>query len=189
MDVREAIRSRRTIFQFKPTPIPTEQLEAVLAYGVWAPNHHLTQPWRFTLIGSETLAILTRRYGEIQAQKAPPGADESLLQRMREAGVAKFRSKPTIVAVSCVQQGDEHARREDYAATCCAIQNIQLAGWAEGIGMQWTTGPITREPETYRLLGIDPESEYILGFLYIGYPDESPVRERKPLADVLRRTP
>jgi nitroreductase len=189
MHVHQAIRTRRTIFQFKPEPVPVERLEAVLAYGVWAPNHHLTQPWRFTLLGEETRQTLAQRYGEIQTTKAPPDSDEALRQKLRAAGVAKFLSKPTIVAVSCIQHGDEQERREDYAATCCAMQNIQLAAWADGIGMQWTTGPITRELDTYRLLGIDPEQEYILGFLYVGFPDESPTRDRKPLTEVLRRTP
>jgi nitroreductase len=189
MHVHEAIRTRRTIFKFKPDPVPVERVEAILAYGIWAPNHHLTEPWRFTLLGEETRQILARRYGEIQVAKAPADADEGLREKLREAGVAKFLSKPTIVAVSCLQEGDEQARREDYAATCCAMQNVQLAAWADGIGMQWTTGPITRERETYRLLGIDGEQEYILGFLYVGFPDESPSRERKLLSDVLRRTP
>lgn len=189
MDVRDAIRTRRTIFRFKPEPVPLEKLKALLAYGIWAPNHHLTEPWRFTVLGEQTRQTLARRYGELQAQKAPPDADETLRRRLCEAGIAKFLSKPTIVAISCLQQGDAQRRREDYAATCCALQNIQLAAWAEGIGMQWTTNPITMEPDTYRLLGIDPEQEYIIGFLYVGFPDESPTRERKPLCEVLRLTP
>jgi nitroreductase len=189
MHVHDAIRSRRSIFRFKPDPVPLETLERILAFGVWAPNHNLTEPWRFTLIGEETRQILARRYGEVQLRKAPPDADDALRARLREAGVAKFLSKPTIVAVSCLQQGEEQRRREDYAATCCAVQNIQLAAWPEGIGMQWTTNPLTMDPETYRLLGVDREQEYIIGFLYIGYPDESPTRERKSLAEVLRRTP
>ena len=188
MHVHEAIRTRRTIFRFKPGPVPMETLEAILGYGVWAPNHHLTEPWRFTLLGEETRQILARRYGEIQVAKAPADADDARRSLLRDAGVAKFLSKPTIVAVSCLQHGDEQERREDYAATCCAIQNVQLAAWAEGVGMQWTTGPITRELETYRLLGIAPEGEYLIGFLYIGFPDEAPRRDRKAIGEVLRRT-
>ena len=97
-------------------------------------------------------------------------------------------SKPTIVAVSCLQEGDEQRRREDYAATCCAVQNVHLAAWNEGVGMQWTTGPITLEKETYELLGVDPEREYMIGFLYTGYPSEVPTPRRKPLAEVMRWT-
>jgi nitroreductase len=69
------------------------------------------------------------------------------------------------------------------------VQNIQLAAWAEGIGMQWSTNALTKDPATYELLGIDRDREYIIGFLYIGYPDEMPTRQRKPLSEVLRRVP
>jgi nitroreductase len=189
MHVHEAIRSRRSIFQFRPEPVPIDVLERLLAFGVWAPNHLLTEPWRFTLLGEETRGVLAARYGERQAEKAPADADDELRERLRAAGRAKFLSKPAVVVVSCLQEGDGQRRREDYAATCCAIQNIQLAAWAEGIGMQWSTNVLTLDPETYTLLGIDAEREYILSFLYVGYPAETPTRQRTPLHEVLRRTP
>jgi nitroreductase len=93
------------------------------------------------------------------------------------------------VAVSCLQEGDDQLRREDYAAACCAIQNIQLAAWAEGVGVQWSTGPITLEEDTMRLIGVDPEREYVVGFLYMGYPQDIPTQSRKPPGEVIRWTP
>jgi nitroreductase len=189
MHVHEAIQSRRSIFHFKPGPVPDELLEKILSFGVWAPNHLLTEPWRFTALGEAARQTLAQRYGEVQVKKALVDADDKLRELLRAAGVKKFLSKPTIVVVSCLQEGDEQQRREDYAATCCAVQNIQLAAWAEGIGMQWSTGAITQDPLTYEQLGIDPEQEYIIGFLYVGYPAEIPTVRRKPLSEVLRRVP
>ena len=95
-------------------------------------------------------------------------------------------SKPTIVSVSCIQEGNDQRQREDYASVCCSMLNIQLAGWEQGIGMQWSTGGITLEQGTYDLLGIDSENEYIIGFYYMGYPEEIPTPKRKPLPQVLR---
>jgi len=69
------------------------------------------------------------------------------------------------------------------------VQNVQLAAWDIGVGMQWSTGPITMERATYDLLGIDPEKEYIIGFYYVGYPDEVPKPRRKPIHEVIRWTP
>ena len=132
---------------------------------------------------------LAERYGELQMAKAPVGADDEIMRRLRAAGKAKFLSKPTVVVVSCLQQGDEVRRREDFAATCCAVQNIQLAAWAEGVGIQWSTNPLIHDPQAHALLGIDPEQEEIIAFLYMGYPAEIPLQRRQPLADVLRRTP
>ena len=188
MHVHEAIRTRRSIFQFRPEPVPAEVLERLLAFGVWAPNHHLTEPWRFTIVGEAARQTLAARYGELQVTKAPANVGSEIRERLNAAGVAKFLSKPNIVVVSCLQQGDEQRRREDYAATYCAVQNIQLAAWAEGIGMQISTNDLIHDPETYRLLGIDPEQETILNFLYIGYPAEILAPRQRPAA-VVRRTP
>ena len=188
MNVLDAIESRRTIFRFKPDPVPKEKVEKAFEYGIWAPNHHVTEPWRFVVLGEQTKLKLARRYAEIQMERVPDHVEEEHRAKIGEEGYAKFMSKPTIVAVSCLQEGDEQARREDYAAACCAMQNVQLAAWAEGIGMQWSTGPITFEQGTYGLLGIDPEREYIIGFFYTGYPAEVPKAKRKPLAEVLRWT-
>ncbi len=192
MSVMEAIQSRRTIFKFKPDPVPKNILEDLLYAGIWAPNHHLTEPWRFTVIGEEVKLKLAERYGAIQIEKvtsnpeAAKAATEEVLAEIAERGVQKFLSKPTIVAVSCIQEGSDQRRREDYATVCCSMLNIQLAGWEQGIGMQWSTGGITLEQGTYDLLGIDSETEYIIGFYYMGYPDEIPTPQRKPLHDVLR---
>jgi nitroreductase len=189
VDIHEAIRSRRSIFDFKPDPVPTELLEKALGFSVWAPNHLLTEPWRFTLLGEQSRRLFAEKYGEVQVRKAPPGADDSLRALLRKSGVEKFLAKPTVVVVSCLQQGEEQRRREDYAATCCAVQNVFLAAWADGIGMQWSTNALTMEPWTYEYLGIDPDQEYIMGFLYVGYPAEIPTRDRKPIGEVLRRMP
>ena len=188
MDVLEAIASRRSVFKFKPEPVPNDVIERVFSYGCWAQNHHLTEPWRFVVVGEETKEILAKRYAEIQKSKAAEGADDDAVQKLADAGYQKFHSKPTIVAVSCVQGADEVRNKEDYAAVCCAMQNIALAAWAEGIGMQWTTGPVTLEASTYALLGMDQDREYIVGFMYTGYPEEVPVGRRKALGEDLRYT-
>lgn len=188
MDIQEAIRARRSIFHFRAEPVPLELVERLLGFGIWAPNHHLTEPWRFTILGEAVRQALAERYGALQVTKAPADAGSEIRERLRAAGVAKFLSKPTIIVVSCLQQGDEQRRREDYAATCCAVQNIQLAAWAEGVGMQWSTNALIHDPETYTLLGIDPEQEEILSFLYAGYPAEIPAPRQRSLAEIVRHT-
>ena len=53
MDVETAIRTRRTHKAFGPEPLPREELEELLELARWAPNHHLTAPWRFRVVGPE----------------------------------------------------------------------------------------------------------------------------------------
>ena len=188
LSVTAAIQSRRTIFNFKLEKPARDKIEEILAFGIWAPNHRLTEPWRFTIIGEETKLILAERYREIQIEKVAEHADEQQQKNVGQKGYNKFMSKPVIVAVSYVKSGNNFEQREDYAATCCAIQNIQLAAWNHGIGMQWSTGPITREAETYTLIGINYEEEEVIGFLYTGYPAEIPKVKRKLFSELFRVT-
>lgn len=189
MEVLDAIHNRRTIARFQSRPVSPDLLKRVLEAGIWAPNHHLTEPWRFAVAGPETMRVLAERAGKGKTSKMPNESPERLA-RLHDEVVAKFLANPVLIVVTARQEGDELRRREDYAAVCCAIQNIQLAAWAEGLGAKWGTGVLTRQPATYELLGLDPEKELIAGFLYMGYPDESPAAERKrTLDEVLRWTP
>lgn len=53
------------------------------------------------------------------------------------------------LAVTCVKSADPVREREDYAACCCAIQNLYLLLWQRGIGLKWNTGRLVREPRFY----------------------------------------
>jgi nitroreductase len=178
VNIEDAIFSRRTIHRFKPEVIEPGLLDEILAAGLWAQNHRLTQPWRFTVVGPETHRALAGVYAAFK-----PGAN-------RDAAAEKILSKPLLVAVSITLAGDAQQRREDYAAACCAIQIIQLMAWSRGVGMQWSTSPFTRLSETYDLLHCNPEKEEVIGILFFGYPAEVPAPpSRKPLHEVLRRVP
>ena len=187
--VRDALRTRRTIHRFQPEPVSKDDLERILEAGTWGPNHHLTEPWRFTVVGPETNKVLAERYREIQMDKVRGHVPADIRELAGQKGLEKWYSKPTVVFVSCLQEGDEQERREDYAAACCAMLGMQLAAAEIGVGMQWSTGPITMEEATYKLLGIDPETEYIIGLLYMGYPEHiADPTPRKSAEEVTRWT-
>lgn len=189
MDLSEAIFSRRTIKDFKSDPVPSVVLDRALTAGLWAQNHRLTEPWRFTILGPETHRALAVDFAESQAAVAIPATDADTARRdkVRADALAKLVSKPCIVAVS-QRLGEAAQRQEDYAAIACAIQNIQLAAWADGLGMQWSSGKIIQRPETYTLLGIAPDEEELVGLLFFGYPASVPAAHpRKALAEVSRQ--
>ncbi len=163
MELFQAIESRRTVKDFTSQPVPDELLMRALGAGLWAQNHRLTQPWRFALVGPQTREQLTKFF-----PKAP--------------------SKPAIVAVSCLRSDGGEQEREDYAAVACAIQNIQLAAWDLGLGMQWSSGRAATGPSNYAVLGIDAERETLVGLLLFGFPATVPAAQpRQPLDEVLRR--
>jgi len=165
MELSLVIKQRRTIKDFTEQSVPDELLEQSLEAGLWAQNHRLTQPWRFTILGPVTKDKLA-------------------------ADFPKIASKPTIVAVSCLRSKNAEQEREDYAAVACAVQNIQLEAWNLGLGMQWSSGPMATGAHLFELLNINPEQEFMVGLLFFGFPLEVPeARPRKPLTEVSRHLP
>ena len=189
MELSEAIFSRRTIKDFKPDPVPADVLERALTAGLWAQNHRLTEPWRFTILGPETHRGLAKEFASAQANLTGPDSDPARRDKIRADAVGKILAKPCVVIVSQVL-GAPAQRQEDYGAISCAIQNIQLAAWSEGLGMQWSSGKIIELPQTYAVAGIVAERETIVGLLFFGYPASvPPAQPRQPLTAVSRRLP
>ncbi len=189
MNIHEVLKSRRTVHNYEPRAVPDDIVERALEAARWAPNHKLTNPWRFYLIGPETKA----RIGEVAASIAAEvargsGADDARVEAMAEVGRQKVLQSPVLIAVSSRRVPDDAFReKEDYAATSCAIQNMQLAFWADGVGAKWGTGAVTRDPRLYETVGADPAAEEIVGFVKAGYPAKVPDVKRKSLEEVVVR--
>jgi nitroreductase len=149
MGVDEAIRTRRTHKVYGPEPVPRKQLDELFELARWAPNHHLTNPWRFRVIGPNALAGL---------KDADP------------AGAAKLDRAPTLVACSVVQSDDAEQNEEDVAAGACAVYVIMLAAHARGIASYWRTPAVLRS-HAGRAAAEIPEAEHVLGLLHLGYAD------------------
>jgi nitroreductase len=183
MDSRfeEILRTRRTVGAFRPELPAWDGVARAIELACWAPNHRKTEPWRFHMIGPETARGIVELNATLVATKSGP--EQATAKRKQWSAV------PGWLAVTCVKCPDEFTHEEDYAACCCAVQNLMLALWAEGIATKWSTGDVTRHPEYFRLLGADPESERSVGLIWYGYPAVSPEQSRRPVADVLRKLP
>ncbi len=173
----ELLRGRRTINVFQPDPPPREIVLQALDLARWAPNHHLTEPWRFYLLGRETATAIARLNAELVAAKKGPAAAAGKL--------ANWLAKPGWLVVTRTRGTDSLREQEDYAACCCAIQNLMLFLWSAGIGCKWSTGPVIRDERFHDLIWVDPEAESVVGLLWYGYPAETPLTPRRPLAEVL----
>jgi nitroreductase len=165
----EVVRTRRTTKAFGSEPLDRATLEELLDLARWAPNHHLTNPWRFRVLGPHALARL----------KDAAGA---------EAG-AKLDRAPTLVAVSAVQRGEgvggSIQDEEDLLATGCAAYLVLLGAQERGLASYWRTPAVLRSAEGRAALGI-PEDERPIGLLHLGpQRQDQPAPERAPLADVL----
>ena len=162
MELEAAVRSRRTHKAYDPAPLSREVLDGLFDLARWAPNHHLTNPWRFRVLGPDAL----------EALKAAAGAEAA----------PKLDRAPTLVAVSAVQRGDDPvADREDLLATACAAYIVLLGAHDRGLGGYWRTPEVLRTPEGRAACGI-PHAEEVLGLLYLGaVKDEKAPPERAPV--------
>ena len=160
MDVETAIRTRRTHKAYGAEPVPRALLEELLELARWAPNHNLTNPWRFRVLGPEALARLKEAAG-------PEGA-------------AKLDRAPTLVAASALQCGDPLQDEEDVCAAACAVYVVLLAAHARGLAGYWRTPEVLRTPEGRAAAGI-PDGERVLGLIHLGPPrQEREAPERAP---------
>lgn len=181
-DTQQTILGRRTVHTYSTDPLPEGALTRALACALRAPNHKLTNPWRFTRLGPDARAAVTELGVSLKREKAGDRWSDA-----REAAVrAKLSSPAELVVVSQVLSGDGFRRREDYAAVSCAIQNASLSLWSEGVGSKWSSGGVTHHARTYAICRIDPDVEEIVGFLWMGAAAVVPDPARTPLEDVLR---
>lgn len=177
----EVLKGRRTINLYLDLEVPRELVRDALEAATWAPNHHVTEPWRFILMGSDTVARTVDLVREITAAKK--GAE------FAEFKAKSWAEKPGWLTVTCRHSEDSLLEREDYAACSVAVQNFMLYLWKAGVGSKWTSGDITRDPRFLEIIGIDAAAEFVVGMIWFGYPKVTPQQSRKPLADVLTELP
>jgi Nitroreductase len=147
----------------------------------WAPNHHLTEPWHFYLPGPETIRSILQLNFDIVKRKR--GETAAMEKQKRWARV------PGWLVLTCDRSEEPVRAQEDYAACCCAAQNLMLYLWQRGIGTKWNTGALICDQQFYELLQINPGAEKVVGLFWYGYPEEIPVVKRKPLHQILTELP
>ncbi len=182
MDLAEIITSRRTIHDFIPDKIPDKTvIKEAITTACWAPNHHLTEPWRFYLLGKETVTSINKLNKEMLIETKGTETAERKYRRWMEI--------PGWLVITCQKSDDEIRYQEDYAACCCVVQNLMLCLWEKGIGTKWSTGPVTLDDRFYDLVLVNRELENLVGLIWYGYPVNISKMIRKPLQQVLTELP
>jgi nitroreductase len=141
-------------------PAPMSGIMTALNCAIHAPNHFLTEPWRFRLVGKEGKVTL----GEL-ANKFKPGE--------------QFGSVPDFLVVSIAKNSKNKGEfkewnlngLEDHAATACAVQNFMVSCASQRIGTKWMTGKmgISGTDMLSKVCKIDAEEHY-MGTLLVGLP-------------------
>ncbi|MCI3920084.1 nitroreductase [Paenibacillus sp. TRM 82003] len=173
MSIANTIKERRSVHAFEATPVPLELVTTLLDTAVWAPNHRLTQPWRFVVVhgdGRRKLADVVRDVNE--KRERDPDKRKETGQKFYD----KFMSVPMFVAVVMKEDPNPVDREEDYAATCCVVHNFGLLAWEHGIGMVWETYGLIHQPSFRQAYGVEP-GEKIVASLHVGYPAKVPAAQ------------
>ena len=184
MEVTRAIESRRSIGRVTQEPVRREMIERILDSAVHAPNHRITEPWRFHVFigkGRGEFAKARAETARLMAE-AEKDAEDLISGRVNRERKKAFRS-PVVIAVISESGRDEVETLENYAACAAAVQNMQLTAHSFGLGCIWRTGPVAYHENMRNFLGLK-DGDQIVAYLYIGYPDMGErQRRRTPAAE------
>lgn len=175
MHLFDAIASRRSIRKFAERAPTREEIERMLDMAAQAPNHRLTNPWRFYVLGPESRAAYGLALGNRKAKKA---TDEVQAESIRRATADEHRAQPCIIVVATTQDENLEIREEDYAATMMATNNICLAATALGLGTHIRSGAIMNDPAARAAVGVS-ENERIVAVITVGVPLETPAAKAR----------
>lgn len=168
MDVSQAIRTRRTWKSYSGEPLTRDELDELFELARWAPNHKLTQPWRFRVVGPTARERLREVTAEAAREGAPEGAE---VETVVAVALKKLEMAPTIVAVTSLRNPDPALDVEDFASSSVAAYLLLLAAHAKGFASFWRSPGVLHSIEGSAALGIDAGEE-ALGLIYLGRPGE-----------------
>jgi nitroreductase len=181
MQVSDAINTRRSIKRFTDRPVSRGEMETVLAAAALAPNHRLTLPWRFYVLGPEARYAYGLALGDRKARKLD---DPAAAKALRDAVAAEHRALPGMIAVAVVAHDDPEIQEENYAAAMMGVQNLALAAVELGLGTHIKTGAVMGSPAARAAVGV-PDGQRIVATVNIGEPaDVPPPKARKHASEL-----
>src|SRR3990170_1252945 len=180
--ILDVIRTRRSIGQFRSDPVPREVITELLEAAVWVPNHRLTEPWSFSVLGPES----KRRFAEIRRdarRDALPDPHAPEVQPALQKLYDSTLNTPVIIVFAAAGHTDSEVKEENEWATFGAAYAFMLGAWARGIGTYFRTGRgVLGSPELRTLLNLPPDHR-IIGVVYAGYPETVPQKKRTPASE------
>jgi nitroreductase len=187
MEILEHLKQRRTVRSFKADPIPQVVLDRIFEAAMWAPSHGNAQPWDFVVVGRESRAKLLEMFkakaAELLADPELPGPRRAAITSL----MADFGGAPFMVAVLSRPPSDDLETVENPLSAACAVQNMVLAGWEEGIGAVWLSFGVA--PPVRPILGVE-EGAKVVALLAMGFPAElPPAPPREAYSGHLRSVP
>ena len=176
-DFDTILQTRRTINKFQKT-LPTnwrEILQKAIVSATYAPNHKRTEPWRFHLLGANTIRKISELNASIVTEKKGEKAGQRKLERWLQMPgwvVVTCQTENSNGDGNCNMDAPSGVEREDYAACCCAVQNLCLSLHNEGMGTKWSTGSVNFDDRFADIMGFK-DNEYTVGTIFFGTPEKA----------------
>jgi len=193
-DFQSLLMSRRTVNSFDSMPVSDDVLRRAIECAIAAPNRSGSEPWRFIKIGPETVSKLQ----DLNKRVVMAGGDKVLNQQQQAPLLPEIWTEIPgwCVVTTKVSLDDPESQLKDFRSTSCAMQNFMLSMWSEGVGSKWTEGPTQKTQQFADIVGINTESENVVGIIWYGFSksgglgNADPKQERKKgVDDVLRMLP
>lgn len=171
MDALDLLLNRVSVTRlFDPAP-DEAQLDLLFRAALRAPDHGQLRPWRFLVIQGAA----RERLGELFVESlklSVPDCSEEALQKARKM---PLRAPMLVVVVARLQSHPKVPESEQALAAACAAHGLLLAAHAQGLGAVWRTGAFSYDEHVARGLELAAH-ERLLGFIYLGTPEEGRLR-------------
>lgn len=180
--VQRVIQTRRTVRSFTPGEVEDSEISEIIEAAVWAPNHRMTEPWRFFVLrsrGAKRIEVAQLVFNWTISNTPNPNRAEIAAKEAQD----EILRAPALIYVYSLPGTNAEITEENYSAASCAVQNLMLSAHAKGLGVGWSTGKVCKPAELASTLGAD-ESWKMVGCLFIGWPAGLPESERVPINSV-----
>jgi nitroreductase len=208
--LEKLIRGRRSIRKWKRDEVSDELLKKAVELATWAPNGGNYQGWRFIIVKNkeviEKMANAVQSViDKIASWPEAKSWQEDILRFQKNASF--FRNAPVCIGVFTseyqgvmdkvliVRESFDHEAKEILGfrrsaptaiqSTAAAVTTMLLVFHQMGLGVVWLGAPLMAKKEIETLLNVPPNLS-LACLVAVGYPDESPKKERRPIEEVLR---
>ncbi len=211
-ELAKLIKSRRSIRAWEDKPVPEEMLLQAVELATWAPNGANAQTWYFYIvldrnrikaIGDASQAAAsnvaswpeTAQFGRPPVPATVPPPRRSPLGEapaMILVGARRTESPTARVLAERAKVDERAARMQEWnnylnprlQSSCAAIAYLLLVLHQMGLGATWMTGPLSNAKGDFeKILKVPPDMD-LVALIPVGYPADSPTRERRPVSEV-----
>ncbi len=207
--LEKLVKGRRSVRQWKKGDVPDELIKKAIELGTWAPNGGNYQGWHFIIVKNKEIivkmadavqSISDRIAGWPEAKEWQGDVDRY------QKNASFFRNAPVVIAAFTGEYQSVMDRvllaRESFdpeakqvlafrrsaptsiQSVAAAVATMLLAFQQMGLGAVWLGAPLMAKKEIETILKV-PSSLSLICLVAVGYPDESPQKERKPVDQVL----